>query len=147
MLDLGTDYGVAPGSSETPRAYSTRLRGHLGEPGGMDEAAHRAAAALTAGFERHRFGPPPPSAGGQDADDGGRTGTGAKDGAASRQLAALELSLRANATLPQRLRAAWLPPSVVGRLGRIVAAPFRAAGRALAVTAKAAARSWPVRSR
>ena len=147
MLDLGTDYGVAPGSSETPRAYSTRLRGHLGEPGGMDVAAHRAAVALTAGFERHRFGPPPPSAGGQDADDGGRTGTGAKDGTASRQLAALELALRANATLPQRLRAAWLPPSVMGRLGRIIAAPFKAAGRALAVTAKAAVRSWPVRSR
>jgi transglutaminase-like putative cysteine protease len=147
MLDLGTDYGVAPGSSETPRAYSMRLRGHLGEPGGMDGAAHRAAAALTAGFERHRFGPPPPAAGGQEADDGGPARPGAKSSAASGQLAALELSLRANATLPQRLRAAWLPPSVMGRLGRITAAPFRAAGRAVAVTAKAAARSWPVRSR
>nr|WP_258806090.1 DUF3488 and transglutaminase-like domain-containing protein [Pseudarthrobacter sp. NS4] len=147
MLDLGTDYGVSPDSSETPRAYSARLRGHLGEPGGMDGAAHRAAAALTAGFERHRYGPPVPADAGTEAADGRQTGTDAKGADAAAQLAALEFSLRANATLPQRLRAAWLPPSVMGRLGRILAAPFRAAGRAMAATARAAARSWSVFSR
>ncbi|MFB9403689.1 DUF3488 and transglutaminase-like domain-containing protein [Pseudarthrobacter polychromogenes] len=151
LLDLGTDYGLPPGSSETPRAYSARLRGALlGDPDGLDRAAHQAVAALTAGFERHSYGRPagavPEAAvdGGQPGSARGTDGTG---GAVAAQVAAVESSLQANAGLARRLQAAWIPPSVMGRLGRLLAAPFLAAGRFLRRTAKAAARSRPGPSR
>jgi transglutaminase-like putative cysteine protease len=146
LLDLGTDYGVSAGPSETPRAYSLRLRSHLGEPGGMDAAAHQAAGVLTAEFERFRFGRPQPAMDGQDMHhDGRRTAAPGRNAAA--RLEALEVSLRANAALPRRLRATWLPPSVMARLGRFLAAPFTAAGRAVVATAKAAARSLHAKPR
>ncbi len=148
LLDLGTDYGVPPGSSETPRAYSARLRGALlGDPDGLDRAAHQAVAALTAGFERHSYGRPSgavPEAAVDDGQPGPARGTG---GAVAAQVAAVESSLQANAGLARRLQAAWIPPSVMGRLGRLLAAPFLAAGRFLRRTAKAAARSRPGPSR
>ncbi|WP_286132640.1 hypothetical protein, partial [Arthrobacter sp. OY3WO11] len=56
-------------------------------------------------------------------------------------------SLQANAGLARRLQAAWIPPSVMGRLGRLLAAPFVGAGRFLRRTAKAAAHSRPGPSR
>lgn len=145
LLDLGTDFGVAPDPSETPRAYAGRLRGRFGEPCGMDAAAHQAAGVLTADFERHRYGRPLPA--GRNTGGTGRERQDAGGAYAAPHIEALELALRANATRWQRFRAAWLPPSVMGRLGRMVAAPFRAAGRLLAATAKAATRSLPVRSR
>jgi hypothetical protein len=59
LRDLGTDYGVPAGDSETPRAYSARFRGQLlGEAGGMDREAHEAVITLTAAFEQYRYGRP-----------------------------------------------------------------------------------------
>ncbi len=148
LLDLGTDYGLPPGSSETPRAYSARLRGALlGDPDGLDRAAHQAVAALTAGFERHSYGRPS-GAVPEAAVDGGQAGSArGTGGAVAAQVAAVESSLQANAGLGRRLQAVWIPPSVMGRLGRLLAAPFLAAGRFLQRTAKAAARSRPGPSR
>lgn len=147
LLDLGMDYGVPAEQSETPRAYAGRLRGRLGEPDGMDAAAHQAVGVLTGEFERFRYGRPPAAPTRQAMDDDGRPGAAAPGGGAAARLAALEDSLRANATLPQRLRATWLPPSVMARLGRILAAPAKFAGRVAVATAQAAARSLHVKSR
>jgi len=148
MADLGTDYGLPPKSSETPRAYSARLResGLLGEPGGLDDASYRAAAALTSNFERREYGPP---LAGPDVPDGtGRTdprAEGADQEVTGARIAALETALRAHAPALRRLRALWVPPSVIGRLGRLLTAPFRAAGAATVHMAKAAARFWSAR--
>ncbi len=133
LRDLGTDYGVPPEPSETPRTYSARLRGShlLGEPGGMDDAAHQAIISLTADFERRAYGPP-------DADS---PGAGTVKPAAAR-IAALQNSMRANVTRGRRLRADWLPPSVTALWGRMLTAPFRFVGLASGRRAKAAARSW-----
>lgn len=145
VVDLGTDFGVAPVPSETPRAYAGRLRSRFGEPGGMDAAAHRAVGVLTSDFERYRYGRPQPA--GPNTGGPGRERQDAGGADPAEHIGALEFALRCNATRWQRFRAAWLPPSVMGRLGRMVAAPFRAAGRLLAATAKAASRALPVRSR
>lgn len=146
MVDLGTDYGLPPQPSETPRAYSARLRGSqlLGEPGGMDEAAHQAAAALTAEFERQKYGPP--SGGEPEADqpETARKASRSSEITAAR-IAALESAFRANSPTLRRLQAAWLPASVVGRFGRLLAVPFRAAGVAVGKAAKATARTWSAR--
>ncbi len=145
LLDLGRDYGLPAGTSESPRAYASRLRSSLlGEPDGMDEAAHRAVAAVTAAFERRRYGRPPEQADGRLESDAGSSGPGRAAGApgaaeAPVQLGPLEDSLRANATLLQRWRARWLPPSVMGRLGRLTTAPVRLAGRAWTRRAKTSA--------
>jgi hypothetical protein len=152
LLDLGTDYGLPPGASETPRAYSARLRGTLlGDPEGVDRPAHQAAAALTEEFERHSYGRPPRTIPEQDTDDAKSRSARDRATAMAAEVGAVEETLRANAPLRQRLQAAWVPPSVMGGLGRFLAAPFRftgrAIGRVLVRTAKAAARSWPVPSR
>ena len=130
LRDLGTDYGLPPGTSETPRTYSARLRGShlLGEPGGMDEAAHRAVISLTADFERRAYGRPA-------ADS---PGAGKEEPAAAR-IESLQSSMRANVTRGRRLRADWLPPSVMALWGRMLTAPFRFTGRVARRTAKAAA--------
>ena len=163
LLDLGTDYGLPPGPSETPRRYSERLRGSslLGEAGGIDDAGHRAVRSLTADFERRRYGPPAsqvaqPVTGTATAGPAtssqtpavtsgsvtsGAVTSGAEDGIPLR-IAAVQRSLRGNVPLARRLRADWLPPSVMGRWGRIITAPFRALGRQSRRTAQAAARSW-----
>jgi hypothetical protein len=149
MVDLGTDYGLPPEPSETPRAYSARLRGSalMGEPGGMDEAAHQAAAALTAEFERQKYGPPAEVPDG-DQSRTGRAGSRATELAGTR-ITAIETAFRANARTLRRLRALWLPPSVIGRLGRLLAAPFKvvygAVRAGLGKAAKAAARTWSTR--
>ena len=133
LRDLGTDYGVPPGPAETPRTYSARIRGShlLGEPGGMDDAAHQAVISLTADFERHAYGPPAT----------GSPGSVSAEPAAAR-ISALQASMRANVTRIRRLRADWLPPSVLARWGRLLTAPFRFFGRLARGTAKAAAHSW-----
>ncbi|MDQ0732888.1 transglutaminase family protein [Arthrobacter sp. B1I2] len=137
IRDLGTDYGLPPGDSETPRAYSARFRAELlGEPGGMDQDAHEAVAFFTSAFEHFRYGRP----GGDGSPATAlRPGTAAEDVAAG--VAAVEASLRANATLPRRWTAAWLPPSVTRRLGLLLRMPFSAAGRAVRKTVHAAVRS------
>lgn len=145
LLDLGRDYGLPPEPSETPRGYAARLAGRLGGPDGMDAAGHRAVGVLTASFERFRYGRPAAEHSGRTADDDGRPGTA--DSGAAAHLAAIEDSLKANTGLAQRLRAVWLPPSVMTRLGRILALPFKATGRAAAETAQAAARSLRMKSR
>jgi transglutaminase-like putative cysteine protease len=130
LRDLGTDYGLPPGTSETPRTYSARLRGShlLGEPGGMDDVAHRAVISLTADFERRAYGRPA-------ADS---PGAGKEEPAASR-IEALQNSMRANVTRGRRLRADWLPPSVMALWGRMLTGPFRFVGRVARRTARAAA--------
>ncbi|TLM74246.1 DUF3488 and transglutaminase-like domain-containing protein [Pseudarthrobacter sp. NamB4] len=148
LLDLGTDYGLPPGASETPRAYSARLRDALlGDPDGLDRDAHRAALSLTADYERHNYGRPPLPVPGTLAENGGAPSAKANESTVATRITAVELSLRANAPLLRRLQAAWIPPSITGRLGRLLAAPFAAAGKFAVRTAKAAAHSWPVASR
>ncbi|MBD1540329.1 transglutaminase domain-containing protein [Arthrobacter sp. S13_S34] len=146
MLDLGIDYGLPPDPSETPRAYASRLRMRLGQPDGKDSYAHEAAVELTTDFERYRYGPPP-AAGDEPCRAAEQKGASVKKEGATAHLAALELSLRANATLTQRLRATWIPPSVTSRLYRIFAAPIKAAGTSLTTTTQSAGRSLPRRSR
>jgi transglutaminase-like putative cysteine protease len=133
LRDLGTDYGLPPWPNETPRTYSARLRrsGLLGEAGGLDDAAHQAVLSLTADFERRHYGRPL-----QDTAGPGKPGT-----AASR-IAAVQQSLRDNASFPRRLTADWLPASVLGKWGRLLASPFKAIGRLTLRAAKPAARSW-----
>lgn len=131
LQDLATDYGLPPLVSETARHFSLRLRGSgvLGEPGGLDEAGHQAVASLTADFERQQYGRP------EEPD--GRTARGAAG-----RIGAVRGSLRAHCGLFKRVRAEWLPPSVMGRWATTAGAPFRAASRAAARTGRAVARSW-----
>lgn len=135
FLDLGTDYGLPPRPSETPRVYSARLRGSslLGEAGGMDDGGHQAVIVLTADFERRKYGPP------------ARQDNAAGDAPladAPLRIAAVQRSLRANVPLSRRLRADWLPPSVMRRLARMLTHPLRAFGSLARRTAQAASRSW-----
>ncbi|MDJ0457228.1 DUF3488 and transglutaminase-like domain-containing protein [Arthrobacter sp. NQ7] len=139
LRDLGTDYGVPAGDSETPRAYSARFRGQLlGEAGGMDREAHEAVITLTAAFEQYRYGRPVNGHTAGTARPSGRPGQDFAPG-----IAAVEASLQANATLPRRLAAAWLPPSVTRRLGMLVRLPFRAARTGIRKATNIAARFRP----
>jgi hypothetical protein len=104
---------------------------------------------LTADFERRRYGRPQPEA--LPETDSAPAGTAARQsssGSSGRKqstalrIAAVQQSLRANARRSWRLRADWLPLSILGRLGRMLAAPFRAVGNLARWTAKAAAHSW-----
>ncbi|CAN7276140.1 transglutaminaseTgpA domain-containing protein [Arthrobacter sp. LjRoot14] len=135
LRDLATDYGLAPGLSETPRHFSSRLRGSgaLGARDDADDAGIRAVAALTADFERQQYGPPAGHAG--VAEDGAAP-------SAAERIAVVQASLRKHSRPGRRLRAEWLPASVMNRWGRIVSAPFHAVLRAAAKPAQAAARSW-----
>ncbi|WP_416377112.1 transglutaminase TgpA family protein [Arthrobacter sp. CDRTa11] len=151
LLDLGTDYGLSPHPSETPRAYAARLRNSslIGEAGGMDEAAHQAVMSLTADFERSRYGRPQPETSPETASGPAATaarqssaGHGGRTASTAHRIAAVQHSLRANARRSRRLRADWLPPSILGQLGRMLGAPFKAIGSLVQWTAKAAAHSW-----
>ncbi|WP_432245818.1 transglutaminaseTgpA domain-containing protein [Arthrobacter sp. G.S.26] len=150
LADLGTDYGLPPGPSETPRAYSARLRRSLlGEPDGMDRAANLAAAALTTGYERNQYGPPeaaglgPANQEATNPEAANPEPAGPANPASPRDhIDALQAALRANAGGPRRFIATWVPPSVMRRLGFLTGAPFRAVGRGVRGTAQAAARSW-----
>lgn len=135
LRDLATDYGLAPGLSETPRHFSSRLRGSgaLGEPDRPDDAGARAVASLTADFERRQYGRPAAGSG---------VPPGASEPSAADRIAAIQASLRRHARPARRLRAEWLPPSVMNRWGRSASAPFRGIARGAATTAQAAARSW-----
>jgi transglutaminase-like putative cysteine protease len=131
LRDLGTDYGLPPQASETARAYSARLRRSalLGEPGGMEDQAHQAVLTLTADFERRNYGRPgnPAVAAGEAAAGevaAGKVAAGKPERIAPR-ISAVEQSLRENAPLGRRLRATWLPASVLGSWARLLATPFR----------------------
>jgi transglutaminase-like putative cysteine protease len=133
LRDLGTDYGLPPQSSETARAYSAHLRRSalLGEPGGMDNDAHEAVLTLTADFERRNYGRP-----------GSPAASAEKPERIAPRISAVRQSLRDNASLPRRLRADWLPASVLGHWARLLAAPFQGI-RVLTLRAlKAAAHFW-----
>ena len=135
LRDLGTDYGLPPLPSETARAYSARLRRSalLGEPGGLEDEAHQAVHMLTADFERRNYGRPVNPA--TPAEQPDRT---------ARRISAVQQCLRDNASLPRRLRAVWLPASLLGRWAGLLAAPFRAIGTLASRSMRAAARlrSW-----
>ena len=120
LRDLATDYGVAPGASETPRNFSERLRAStvLGEPGGADGPGQRAAAALTEDFEREQYGRP-----GGVAGPARTAGSADPADSAAARIALVQASLRANAGFLVRLRAAWLPPSVMSGWRRALRLP------------------------
>ncbi|XAS69605.1 DUF3488 and transglutaminase-like domain-containing protein [Micrococcaceae bacterium Sec5.7] len=138
LQDLATDYGLSPRPSETPRGFSARLRGSaaLGEPGGMDDAGHQSVISLTGDFERQQYGPPEGSA------PGATTQMSAANRSVAARITLVRQALRDNSRLAARLRADWLPPSVMGRWSRTLSAPFRAAGRVAVRVARAVARSW-----
>lgn len=164
LCDLATDYGVLPLSSETPRAFSARLRGFLAIPqtaktragegpavevpertaahgqsaapekSAAENAAKAAVQDLAEAYQRYEYGRPgavPGTAAGASG-----AGTGAENIAAVRKV------LRRNAGVLGRLRAEWLPPSVMARWGQTAGTPFRAVGRAAARAGRAAAGSW-----
>jgi hypothetical protein len=116
----------------------------LGGPDNADDAGARAVASLTADYERQQYGPPAGTPDGAAA--AGAAGTAGAAGAAAPsaadRMAVVQASLRRHSRPARRLRAEWLPPSVMNRWGRIVTAPFRAVARAAAIPAQAAARSW-----
>jgi transglutaminase-like putative cysteine protease len=130
LQDLATDYGVPPRSSETPRHFTGRLRGSaaLGEADGPDAPAHAAVASLTGDFERQQYGRPD-------------TGSPAGHSPAER-IALVREALRANARWRTRLRAAWLPPSLLARWGGRASAPLRAASVPAKNAGQGAAESW-----
>ncbi|MDQ4046217.1 MAG: DUF3488 and transglutaminase-like domain-containing protein, partial [Actinomycetota bacterium] len=158
LRDLATDYGVPPLSSETPRVFSARMRSFLALPRtgkmrapeaparavpGQDvQLADAAVQDLTAAYERHEYGrpsaEPTATSGGSDAG----TGAGAGAGAGAENIAAVRKVLRRNAGALGRLRAEWLPPSVMARWGDTAGTPFRAAGRSAARAGRAVAGSW-----
>ncbi|MCB5272762.1 Protein-glutamine gamma-glutamyltransferase [Arthrobacter sp. SO5] len=138
LRDLATDYGVAPHPSETPRHFSERLRASaaLGGPDRLDGAGHGAVSALTRDFERRQYGRP-------DAGDGTEGAAGRPDGrTAAVRIAAVQASLRANARPFARVRATWLPPSVLSRWRLASLAPFRALSRRAQLTRRGVAGSW-----
>jgi hypothetical protein len=164
LRDLATDYGVAPGASETPRHFSRRLRvsGALGEPPGesfgkpsdADHPGQRAAAALTEDFEREQYGRPNRTAwtagpgtaglgtGSGTAGSAGDTGSADPPESAAARIALVQASLRANATLGVRLRADWLPPSVLSGWRRSLPAPRQVLSRTAQRTRRGAAEAW-----
>jgi hypothetical protein len=144
LRDLATDYGVAPGTSETPRHFSERLR--TSPPLGAAEegpgaAALGAVAALTDDFERHQYGRPGGGAGDRADHRAGGSGPDGSAVAAAR-IAAVQAAFRANARPLVRLRAAWLPPSVMASWRRTLSAPFRALAQMAKRTRRGVAGSW-----
>jgi hypothetical protein len=143
LQDLATDYGVRPEPSETPRAFSARLRGSAAmsqragsSPGpghGPDAGTVQAVTVLTDAYERHQYGRP-----------AGRDGTrvGLPEEAAVGHIGQVRQELRRNAGLAGRLRADWLPPSVLSRWGAVAGWPFRVLGRAAPRVGHAASVLW-----
>lgn len=156
LRDLATDYGVRPLPSETPRAFSARLSsspalgpgphpntpdaqapgssGHLEASSGHLDA-ETAVHGLTAAFERHQYGRPAAAGSPEET-------AASPDPRAAQEIAVVRKALRRNAGPLGRLRAEWLPPSVMSRWGSLAGAPFRAVARGVARAGKAAAGSW-----
>ena len=160
LQDLATDYGVRPEPSETPRTFSARLRGSLAmrlraasDPGGAPDRGSgpdagngprhdagtlnaqtvHAVTVLTDAYERHQYGRPA----GQDA-----TGHGLTEEAAVEHIGQVRQALRRNAGIVGRLRADWLPPSVLSRWGSVARWPFGVLGRAASRVGRAASALW-----
>jgi transglutaminase-like putative cysteine protease len=144
LQDLATDYGAGPGTSETPRHLSERLRtsGALGEPDGLDAPGHRAVASLTEDFERQQYGRPAAVPGSVAAALPAAAPAGMPAESAAARIALVQASLRANAKPLVRLRAAWLPPSVMSGWRGSATAPIRAVSRAFERTRRGFAGSW-----
>ncbi|MGO4227817.1 transglutaminaseTgpA domain-containing protein [Arthrobacter sp. YAF34] len=142
LRDLAMDYGVAPGASETPRHFSQRLRASaaLGKPGAAEGAAQRAAASLTADFEREQYGRPS-TAPGSGGTGGNPAAADPADSAAAR-IALVQASLRAHAKPLVRLRAEWLPPSVMSGWQRVLPRPRRILVPTAQRTRRRLAGSW-----
>jgi transglutaminase-like putative cysteine protease len=155
LLDLAADYGVPPVASETPRNFSARLRGSPAfspDDGGEQEGAasarsmdtgtidagRRAVITLTGDFERHQYGRPGTGHAGSD----GKGDQTAGDQTPAQQIALVREALRRNAGLMARLRADWLPPSVMSRWGWIAGTPFRAVRGVAARVRHAVAGLW-----
>lgn len=160
LLDLAADYGVPPVASETPRNFSARLRGSPalspddgGEQegaasarrtqagsmdGGTTDAGRRAVITLTGDFERHQYGRP----GTGQAESDGTGDQTAGDLTPAQQIALVREALRRNAGLMARLRADWLPPSVMSRWRWIAGTPFRAVRGVAARVRRAVAGLW-----
>ncbi|KRE59122.1 transglutaminase [Arthrobacter sp. Soil736] len=145
LLDLAADYGVPPVASETPRSFSARLRRSPalnrddgGKPegavsAGSVDAGRRAVITLTGDFERHEYGRP----GTGQAESGGKG-----EQTRAQQIALVREALRRNAGLMARLRADWLPPSVMSRWGWIAGSPFRTVRGVAARVRRAVAGLW-----
>jgi len=138
LQDLATDFRVLPRDSETPRHFAARLRGSsalrtpgaqdAGVTGGTDATAQAAVAELTADFERQQYGRP---------DAGAPAG-----GAPADRIALVRDALRENASWWTRLRATWLPPSLLARWRRRASMPLRAAAGPARSAGRVAAESW-----
>ncbi|UKA55703.1 DUF3488 and transglutaminase-like domain-containing protein [Arthrobacter sp. FW305-BF8] len=160
LQDLATDYGVRPEPSETPRTFSARLCGSPamrlraetdpgsgpdtgGAPNTGSGSAHNArtfpaqtvhaVSVLTDAYERHQYGRPA----GQDAER-----HGLPEEAAVGHVGQVRQALRRNAGVVGRLRADWLPPSVLSRWGSVARWPFGVMGRAASRVGHAASALW-----
>lgn len=145
VLDLGVDYGVPPRPSETPRTYAARLRGALlGDPSGMDQAAHAAVAAVTADYERSQYGRQDAVPGSNAAVQAAPVESGLPDGGPGQRawLESLRNSLRENASPARRILATWAPPSVLRRLVALVKAPVASLRQGGSLLARSAAGAW-----
>ena len=164
LRDLATDYGVAPGASETPRHFSRRLRASaaLAESPGQapgpspdqgdstDGPGQRAAAALTEDFEREQYGRPnraPGTGTGGTGTPGATRSAGDADSpepadSAADRIALVHASLRSNAKLSVRLRADWLPPSVLSGWRQSLPTPRQVLARTAQRTRRGVAESW-----
>ncbi|HEY3574996.1 MAG TPA: DUF3488 and transglutaminase-like domain-containing protein [Arthrobacter sp.] len=143
LQDLATDYGVRPEPSETPRTFSARLRGSAAmsqRAGSSPDSGHgpdagtvQAVTVLTDAYERHQYGRP-----------AGRDGTrvGLPEEAAVEHIGQVQQELHRNAGLAGRLRADWLPPSVLSRWGAVAGWPFRVLARAALRVGHAASVLW-----
>ena len=160
LQDLATDYGVRPEPSETPRTFSARLRSSPAmrpqaeaNPAGPDTASlpdagsglgtggrhrpdaetDRAVTVLTDAYERHQYGRPA-------AQDGTRRGL--PEETAVEHIGQVRRALRRNAGMVGRLRADWLPRSVLSRWGSVAEWPVRVLGRAALGTGHGASALW-----
>jgi hypothetical protein len=110
LQDIAEDYGIKASPSESPRQFSARLRDsrQLSGAESMNEQGRAAVGALTRDFERLEFGRP------------------AEESAvpAEERIAAVRAALRANSSLWVRLRADWLPASVMAHWAALAASPF-----------------------
>jgi hypothetical protein len=89
--------------------------------------------ALTDAYERHQYGRPA----GQDA-----ARHGLPEDAAVEHIGQVRRALRRNAGIVGRLRADWLPPSVLSLWGSVARWPFDVLGRAASRVGQAASALW-----
>ncbi len=138
LQDLVCDYGLDPVPSDTPRAFADRLlRSPLvgGAPGGSGAVgggaeggravraggngrtgAPQSVERLLTSYERSTYGPPAGTAAWSTMNVAAETAGGLpRDHDAGAELAAIQTSLRRQATALRRLRAKLLPPSTLRR--------------------------------